>query len=222
MKHLKVLEQANLITIKREGRTRWNILNDDLVQFLRTTLAGGDGPYDLGELLGFFPGRWPGKPPASIPQEPVYIEQSLYLETSPARVFEAWTVEIDDWWAPRSAPGSQIRLEPFVNGRLYESCGTDDQGVLYATITCIKQNEALHLRGTPELVEQSDRTCLADNYIRIVLEPRNNHTQLCFSHHIACVANESARVAIDSHWRVLLEQHFKPFIEKGVPYQHNP
>ena len=222
MKHLKVLEQANLITIKREGRARWNILNEDLVQFLRTNLAGGDGPYDLGEILGLFPGRWPGKSPASIPLEPVYIEQNLTLETSPTRAFAAWTMGINEWWAPRTASGSQIRLEPFVNGRFYEAFGEDDQGVLYATITYIKPNEALHLRGTPELIELIDRSCLADNYMRIVLESRNNSTQLCFSHHIACGANEAAQVAFDSHWRVLLEQHFKPFVEKGVPYQHNP
>jgi hypothetical protein len=119
-------------------------------------------------------------------------------------------------------PGSQIQLEPFVNGRFYEAFTGEGQGVLYATIIYIKRNEELHMRGTPELVEQIDNSCLADNYIRIVLEPGNNSTLLCFSHHIVCGANESTRVAFDSHWHVLLEQHFKPFVEKGIPYQHNP
>ncbi|MFN2117207.1 MAG: metalloregulator ArsR/SmtB family transcription factor [Candidatus Promineifilaceae bacterium] len=216
MKHLKVLEQANLISVKREGRTRWNILNDDLVRFLRTTLVGEDGPYDLAEVLGLFPGRWPSRTQESIVSEPLYIEQNLTLDAPPARVFEAWTVGINSWWMPRSSSASQIWLEPFVNGRFYEAFGEEGQGVLFATITYLKQNEELHMRGTPELTGQVDETCLADNTIRIVLEPRNNQTQFCLSHHIACVAKEATRVAFDTHWRVLLEQHFKLFLVTEV------
>jgi DNA-binding transcriptional ArsR family regulator len=119
MKHLNVLEQANLITVKREGRTRWNILNDDLVQFLRTTLVGEDGPYDLTEVLGLFPGRWPASAQENIAYKPIDIEQNLILEAAPAKVFEALTLGIDAWWAPRCMPGSQIRLEPFLNGRFF-------------------------------------------------------------------------------------------------------
>jgi len=216
MKHLKVLEQANLITVKREGRTRWNILNDDLVKFLRTNLVSEDGPYDLAEVLGLFPGRWPGREQASTNYEPLYIEQSLLLEAAPSKIFAAWTVGIGNWWVPRTAQGSQIRLEPLVNGRFYEEFGEEGQGILYATITYIKQNEELHLRGTPEFTRQIDKSCLADNHIRIVLEPQKDQTRLCFSHQIICGAKESTRVAFDTHWRVLLEQHFKPYIGMEV------
>jgi DNA-binding transcriptional ArsR family regulator len=221
MKHLKVLDQANLISVKREGRTRWNILNDDLVQFLRTTLVGEDGPYDLAEVLGLFPGRWPSKTQGGVAYESIDIEQALILEAEPRAIFEAWTTGIDGWWAPRSAPESQIRLEPFVNGRFYEALGSEGQGVLYATVTTIKQNKELHLNGTPELAAQIDGTCLAGSHIRIVLEPHENHTRLCFSHHIACGAKDSTRVAFDTHWRVLFEQHFRPFVDQGIPSLHH-
>jgi DNA-binding transcriptional ArsR family regulator/uncharacterized protein YndB with AHSA1/START domain len=216
MKHLKVLEQANLITVKREGRARWNILNDDLVQFLRANLVGEGGPNDLVEVLGLFPSRWPARERMSAAQETVYLEQSLLLEAAPSKIFEAWTAGIGNWWAPRSVPESQIRLEPFVNGRFYEEFGGEGQGILYATITYIKQNEALHMRGTPELTGQIDSTCLVDNYIRIVLEPLKDQTRLCFSHQIACGAKETTRVAFDTHWRILLEQHFKPYLGMEV------
>jgi DNA-binding transcriptional ArsR family regulator/uncharacterized protein YndB with AHSA1/START domain len=222
MKHLKVLEQANLVTAKREGRSRWNILNDDLAQFLRANLAGDEGPNELAEIMGFFPGRWLAKAAADLPAEPVYIEQSLVIDAAPSRVFEAFTTDIDAWWAPRAASGSKIRLEPFVGGRLYEAFTESGQGVLYATSTYFKQDQELRLRVTPELIEQITETCIVENYVRIVLEPRQNGTLFCLSHRIACNGNEAIRIDVNSHWHVLLEQRFKPFVEKGIPYQHFP
>jgi DNA-binding transcriptional ArsR family regulator len=222
MKHLKVLEKANLITVKREGRSRWNILNDDLVQFLRNNLTGDDGANDLAEILGLLPSRWPAKLPASMSDEHIYIEQSLVIEAESSRVFEAFTIDIDAWWAPRVSSGSKIRLEPFVNGRLYEAFNEFGQGVLYATITYIKQDQELRLRGTLELIEQIEKKCIADSHVRIVLESGDNNTVICLSHRVACSSNEATRISIDSHWHVLLEQRLKPFVEKGIPYQHNP
>jgi DNA-binding transcriptional ArsR family regulator/uncharacterized protein YndB with AHSA1/START domain len=222
MKHLKVLEQANLISVRREGRSRWNILNDDLVQFLRTNLAGDDGPNDLADILGLFPGRWPAKATDSMSDEPVCIEQSLVLDAAPSRVFEAFTIDIDAWWAPRASSGSKIRLEPFVNGRLYEAFNESGQGVLYASITYIKQDQELRLCGTLELIQQIEKNCIADNYVRIVFESQGNSTLFCLSYWVACNSNEATRIIIDSHWQVLLEQRLKPFVEKGIPYQHNP
>ena len=222
MKHLKVLEQANLITVKREGRSRWNILNDDLAQFLRTNLASDDGPNDLAEILGLFPGRWPAKDAASMYQESICIEQSLVLDAAASRVYEAFTIDVDAWWAPHAFSDSKILLEPIVNGRFYEAFNEAGQGILYATVTYVKQNEELRLRGTPELFEQIESTCIADNQIRVVFESQNGATKLRLNHLIAVRGDETARVTVDSYWHTLLEQRFKPFVEKGIPYQHNP
>ncbi len=213
MKHLKVLEQANLISVRREGRSRWNILNDDLARFLRTNLVDDDGPHNLADILGLFPGRWPAQ---SAADETICIEQSLLLQAAPSIVFEALTVGINRWWDPRASSDSEVRLEPYVNGRFYEAFNGSGQGVLYATITYIKQDEELRLRGTPEILGQIEQTSIADNYLRFVLQPQDNCTLLCLSHRIACNGNETARIGVDSHWHVLLEQRFKPFVENGV------
>jgi DNA-binding transcriptional ArsR family regulator len=213
MKHLKVLEQANLISVRREGRSRWNILNDDLVRFLRTNLADDDGPHNLADILGLFPGRWPAQTGA---EETACIEQSLLLEAAPSTVFEALTVDIDRWWDPRASSESQIRLEPYVNGRFFEAFNGSGQGILYATITYIKQDEELRLRGTPEILRQIEQTSIADNYLRFVLQPQDNCTLLCLSHTVTCSGDEMTRIDVDSHWRVLLEQRLKPFVEKGI------
>ncbi len=226
MKHLNVLEEANLIKVKREGRKRWNILNDDLVHFLRTKLTNNDAgsPYGLVEILGLFPGQKPAGPIASLRTDPIHIKQTVWLQAEPPQVFEALTVGIDAWWNLRISTDSQIYLEPYVNGRFYEAFNTAEQGVLYATVTFIKQDEELRLQGTTELIEQVANTQALDNVIRIILEPKDNGTQLILSHRIAGSggANETIWDVCRHRWRLLLNQHLKSFIEKGIPDPQNP
>lgn len=226
MKHLNVLEQANLIEVKREGRKRWNILNDDLVHFLRTKLANNDAdsPNRLVEILGLFPGHKPAAPMISLPAETIHIEQIVLLQAAPHQVFEALTVHIDDWWNQRVSTDSRMHLEPYVNGRFYEAFDTAGQGVLYATVTFIKQDEELRLQGTVELTEQVANTQALDNVVRIILEPKDNGTQLILSHRIAGPGGtDETRWDVCQHrWRILLNQHLKPFVEKGVSHPRNP
>ena len=214
MKHLKVLEQANVITVKREGRSRWNILNDEMVRFLRTNLAGSDGPHNLADILGLLPGRWPAHSLAGMAAEPLCIEQTLLLHAVPSTIFEALTRGINAWWMPRASSSSEIRLEPFVGGRFYEAFDEAGQGILYGTVNYIRQDEELRLHGTPELIEQIEKTYIADNILRFLLQPQDGGTILSLNHRLACSADETTRIGVDSHWRVLLEQRFKPFVEK--------
>lgn len=217
MKHLNVLEQADLIKVKREGRNRWNILNDNLVHFLRTKLVDDNGPYRLEDILGLVPTRKP-----AAPADLMHVQQNITLNSSPAQVFAALTVDIDAWWSLRISPDSRICVEPFVNGRFYEAFDTSGQGSLYGTITYIKQNEAIRLRGTLELVEQAAIAFAADNFVHIHLEPEDNTTQLVFHHYIFGGLDEQTRDVCASYWHNVLNQHLKPFVEEGIPYQHNP
>ena len=221
MKHLNVLEQANLIEVKREGRKRWNILNDDLAHFLRTKLANheADSPYRLVEILGLFPGQKPAPPKASQTADLTQIEQTILLQAAPRQVFEALTVNIDAWWNQRVSTESRIRLEPYVNGRFYEAFNTAGQGVLYATITFIKQDEELRLQGTVELTEQIAHMQALDNVVHIILKPKDNATQLTLSHRITVPRglDEATSIVCKHRWHILLNQHLKSFIEKGVP-----
>jgi DNA-binding transcriptional ArsR family regulator len=223
MKHLKVLEQADLIKVRREGRQRWNILNDDLVHFLRTKLTDDDGPYRLVDILGLVPGRnSTASATTTVPAVSMHIEQSVLLPAAPAQVFNALTVDIDSWWRQRVSADSRICLEPYVNGRFYEAFDAAGQGILYATVTYIKQDEELRLRGTLELTERVADVLIPDNYIHFVLKPQDNATQFTLGHYITGGVDETTRDACFHGWHRLLNQHLKPFIETGPPYQHDP
>jgi hypothetical protein len=222
MKHLTVLEEANLIKVEREGRKRWNILNDDLARFLRTKLTNDDGPYRLVDILGLLPGQKPAAPMVSMGADPIRVEQSILLQASPSQVFEALTVDIDAWWSLRVSTGSQIQLEPTVNGRFYEAFNSAGQGILYATVTYIKDGEELHLKGTMELTEQVADTSALDNIVRITLVAQDEATQLSLSHRIAGGVDRATRDICDRRWHDILNQDLKPFVENGIFTKDNP
>jgi DNA-binding transcriptional ArsR family regulator len=222
MKHLNVLEEANLIEVQREGRKRWNILNEDLAQFLRTKLANENESYQLTDILDLFPEQKPVTRWGSVLTEPFYVEQKISLQVPQSQVFSTFTECIDSWWSLRVATDSQILLEPFVNGRFYEAFNNIGQGALYGTITYIKQDEELRLAGTTELTEHVAHTFLPNNFIHIILESKNNTTQLTLRHYIIGLVDETTRDVCNQHWHRLLYQHFKAYVEKVIPYQHNP
>jgi DNA-binding transcriptional ArsR family regulator len=222
MKHLKVLEQANLIRVQREGRKRWNILNDDLAHFLRTKLADDDGPYRLVEVLGLFPGHKPSAPMASGLADPIRIEQDVLLQASPSQVFEALTVGVDAWWSWRVSADSKVYLEPIVNGRFYEAFDTTGQGIFYANVTYIKKDEEIRLRGPLELFEHAANMPVPDSYVRVFLQRDDNGTKLSLSTYVAGGVDERAGDVCRLRWHTLLNQDLKLFVEKGISYQHNP
>lgn len=222
MKHLTVLEQANLIEVKREGRIRWNILDEDLAQYLRKKRADENDPSQLTDILDLFPGKKPAAQWGNVWAEPFYIEQRISLQVPRSQVFSSFIECIDSWWRVRVSTDSQILLEPHVNGRFYEAFSMAGQGVLYGTVTYIKQDEELRLAGTIELAEQMAHILLPDNFIRITLESQDDTTQLTLRHYMTDLVNESTRDVFNQQWHSLLNQHFKPFVEKVIPYQHNP
>lgn len=220
MKHLKVLEQANLIKTRREGRQRWNMLNDDLARFLRTRLTGdeGDSSYQLVDILGLFPAD-PSDAPLTGPAAETVIEQTVLLPAAPPQVYQALTGDLDAWWSLRLLAHSQVKLEPYVNGRFYEAFNTAGHGVLYATVTCIRQFEELRFRGTGELTERMAGMFVPDNFIHLTLEPQANGTQLTLTHRLKGGLNKFAEDVYHRQWHVLLNQHLKSFVARGIPYQ---
>lgn len=222
MKHLKVLEQAQLIEVRREGRKRWNMLNADLAHLLRMKRVDAKTPSRLVDILGFLPTQKATTSQTNRAQALLCIEQCLLLEAAPAQVFAALTGDVNAWWPHRSSANSQIVLEPFVNGRFYEAFNTAGQGVLYGSVTSIKQDEELRLRCTVELAEQVTKTAVFDSFVRINLVPQATATQLFLSHHLANTLDEMAYTTSRDFWHNTLNEQFKPFVEKGIPYQHNP
>jgi uncharacterized protein YndB with AHSA1/START domain len=147
MKHLGVLERAGIVTARRAGRERWNVLN----------------PEPLREVEGRWPGLLPPEPPAPAPVAPATrgtplppsptqttrISTEAFIDAPPWRVFDALTQNVAAWWGGphlRSADATNLVLEPQPGGRFVEEWG-HRQGALRAVVTAIKQDEHLELTG---------------------------------------------------------------------------
>ena len=221
MKHLKVLEQADLIEVKREGRTRWNILHKDWAD----NLADDKDPVRLMELLDRFSEKKSIPQPSVIFSEPIPIEKTIDFNATRAELFEAFIHQVDAWWGHRKSAVSKVYLEPVINGRFYETHSIGGQGVLYGTVTYIKQDEEIHLECTSELSEQILNYLIPNTVLRFFLEANAETSRLTVRHYVPGLINEQQHKQAVQYWSRMLEQHLKPFVEAGipcVPYQHNP
>jgi DNA-binding transcriptional ArsR family regulator/uncharacterized protein YndB with AHSA1/START domain len=142
MQHLRVLTGARLVLVRREGRYRFNYLNAvPLVQAYERWVSTYAGPMAHGALaLKRFVERPAAEGDDAVPtQQPLHeprlakIESEIRIDAPPARVFEALTTRLDEWWQFRVREQSTIVVEPRVGGHVFEDWG-EGRGVLYGTI----------------------------------------------------------------------------------------
>lgn len=195
MKHLRVLERAGLLAVRREGRSRWNALNPEVLQQLDGRLPGAvPAPAGIRQNGDSMPAeqREPARESAPL---------QVFVDGVPWKVFDALTMNVAAWWGGRhmrSAEASNLVLEPQPGGRFYEEWG-HRQGALRGIVTAIRQDERLELRGA-----LFDEAATARMSIR--LESREGGTLLTLS------GERLPADAIDDLFRVRL----KAFVEKGV------
>jgi hypothetical protein len=203
MKHLRVLERGGLVAVRREGRKRWNSLNQDKLQqvsgrWADPMLAPVTQPAAVatagGPMLAVDDGARmaPAEPPATT---------QVFVDAVPWKVFDALTVNVAAWWGPphlRSADATNLVLEPQPGGRFYEEWG-HRQGALRAVVLAIRQDERLELRGP--IFEGAH-----DGRLGFCLESREGGTLVSVrSEHVAGEVLED-----------LFRGRLKAFVEKGT------
>lgn len=216
MRHLKVLEQAELIKTRREGRQRWNFINEGLFHQIRQKYMddGGDGEFQLGDVLTFLTRQEGDRPRESVTRDHPPIELEASIKATPDLVFQAFTNDIDNWWSYRIVADSHMYLEPRVGGRFYEKFDRGG-GALYALVTFIKPREELRLSGTMGLFDEA-----ADNSIHLVLQPGEaDSTRLTLTHRFVNVASALTVETFKRSWYELITQHLTTYVESGVGYQ---
>ncbi len=209
MKHLGVLERAGIVTVRRAGRERWNVLNAE----------------PLREIEGRWPGLLPPEParveyrtagaatsptaPPSTAQPATRVSTEAFIDAPPWRVFDALTQNVAAWWGGphlRSADATNLVLEPQPGGRFVEEWG-HRQGALRAVVTAIKQDEHLELTGA--LSGQ------AAGVLGIRLERREGGTLLRAELTIGEVdaaGGDAGKRALDD----LFKARLKAFVEEGT------
>jgi hypothetical protein len=199
MKHLRVLEQAELIHVQREGRLRWNVLNQerllevpaDYLENLRPEQLAEDKEDELIELE------------AGVTS----LEYKVSLPVSAKKVYQAFLHHINKWWPGRIRPETKMVLEPFVGGRFYKALDEHGAGVLLGFITCLRPNEEIRILGP---MDTEDRA--ATSAIHIRFKDKDNNTHIHVTHRTVGEVDESLIPYYTTHWQERLDQHLRAFV----------
>ena len=239
MKHLNVLEEAGLIMVRREGRKRWNILNERPIDLLRGTAVGnGDQEKYPSKIFGLFPVA--AQTLSSL--EPIgstSIDQDTLLKATPEAVFIALTKHVDAWWRWRAPDSLGVYLEPTAGGRFYQAFSKagdgellddellddellDDElpedelldGELLAWVTYIKRYEEIRLSGPMGLADPA-----AVSFIRLRMEPNEHGTRLRLHHRLNGRIDEHIVERFRRRWHDLFSYYLRAFVEEGLSYQ---
>lgn len=84
---------------------------------------------------------------AGEPATVLAVESSIWIDADPQRVWDAAVEELDAWWPHCYKSGSQIVLEPWVGGRVYEKFDESGQGGLYGQVLYIEEPVVIKLDG---------------------------------------------------------------------------
>lgn len=216
MKHLKVLEEAELVIVRREGRQRWNKLNAVPIRQIYERWVSEYESHWASSLLQLkrFAGKPEGETATMNSQSPtlreILIEQEVTIQASPERLFDALVGEISEWWqAPyfHNEEAVGLKLEPVLNGRLYEDWG-DGEGLLLATVAAIKRPSEVRLTGTMGMPGPVNGVILFE------LEEKEDATLLKLCHHaIGRHINEETRENYKMGWEALLGTNLRQHLE---------
>lgn len=211
MKHLTVLEEAGLVKVKREGRVRWNILNESRLQLADLELE------DKGEAPSVDSGEGGASEQANRLSAALVhyrLEQEMQLCAPLDLVYEALTKGVDEWWSRHVWPDSRgVVLESWLDGRFIEQVVGSDGELLLGRVSAIRPGAMLCLTGP--LAMPGDpvhgQVCLS-------LEDDGESTRLLMKHSWAVAAGGRFLDEYEAIWHEMLG-HLKAYVEGGAGWR---
>ena len=212
MKHLGILEKANLITTKKEGKFRWNYLNT--VPFRQTYEEWLKQLVQLKYL--------------AIPSEEAMMESEKQPTTTRVQIelpinalkVEVWNVltqQTGQWWLRSYFTHQKTKemiMEAKLGGMLYERIGAE-QGIVWASVIALEVPEFIQFMGYLRPVPNSGP---AISFLRLDLETVKAHpssrTKLILTDDIMANISEKDQKELTERWRRLLTDGLKSFIEQ--------
>ena len=216
MKHLTILEEANLVLVKREGRQRQNFLNAIALQKIVDRWVSKYQSGLASSLLALKSNLERGTKPMNnenqFKHDTFQIEQELRIEAPIDKVFASLTEDINSWWAYRlCGEESALSLEAEVGGRFIEKAATG-HGALWGTVTYINAPHEIRLNG---LLGMTGAVNSAYSY---KIQEDGDHTILSLSHHASGLLDPNWHTAHDEGWKELLGKFLKNYVENGYKY----
>ena len=148
MKHLKILEKANLVFDENRGREHWYKLNVVPIEEIYNRWIRSYEKIWSQSLINLK--NLAEKSEQSMELKFIDIKLIVNISATPERVFSLLTNNISDWWGKpylSNQNSTQITLQPKIGGLLFESQGTDYY-YKWGEVSRLKKNEILEITGT--------------------------------------------------------------------------
>ena len=101
-------------------------------------------------------------------------EVNVYIPAPPARVWAAFTLDIDHWWTYRLRDRTRCKIEPFVGGRWTQEW--DSGGALFGHFTVYDPPHLLVVTGPLAMSKP------ATNVLEFIFEPADTGTKITIHH----------------------------------------
>lgn len=208
MKHLGILEKANLIMVRREGKFRWNHLNTTPIQ----------RAYDqwLSNLVRLK--YLTDQTSATVEESKQNLKSTAVIVEAEIKstkqvIWQALTEQTGQWW-PQSLfthpKTNDFVLEAKLGGLMYEQTNNGD-GAVWANVIGIDSPNFIQLKGhlTPDLGGP------AVSFLRIELQSSGPITIVRLKDEIFGKIDTELPSSLKANWTTLLNKGLKPFIERA-------
>ncbi|NWQ41460.1 helix-turn-helix domain-containing protein [Bacillus sp. EB106-08-02-XG196] len=210
MKHLKILEEGNLVLVRREGKYKRNFLNAVPLQEMHNRWVGKYMQPTANSLMKLRSAveQKGGKEKMSE----FRIEQELFIDASREEVFKALTENVEDWWEFRIAPkgvDSNFTFDPVPGGQFIEKWG-EKEGAIWGNVYYVNAPAEIRLFG--HLGMQG----AVNSAYTYRLQEKEGGTVLQLSHTASGVIQEQWEQEHTKGWNYLLGTLLKNYVENKV------
>ncbi len=212
MKHLQVLVATGLVTMRREGRERWNYVNAvPLRQIYKRWVQPFEEP--LADSMLELKNKLEGEQQMSkLGMHQVALDVNISAPRK--RVWKALTKEMSQWWRRDFFVNPKAKgflMEPKVGGRVFEDWG-DGAGVLWFTVVAIDPQNSIDLVGylTPAFGGP------ATSMVRFALEDTASGVVVKVTDSTMGKETPGCEASKQDGWRQLVAEGLKPFVEKAA------
>ena len=214
MKHLKILERAQLISVRREGKFRWNHLNAIPIQEI----------YE--RWVKKYEAKWAGsmiqlknyaENKNKIMEDTMQLSSTVVsmtttINASKEVVWKALLHETGLWWRKdfyTSANTKNFIIQPKIGGLMYEDTG-NGEGLVWAEVVGIDSPNTLQLKGNlaPEFGGP------AISFLRIDLEESKEGTILKLTDSIFGKIGAGLQKDMTEGWKLLFGDGLKNYVER--------
>ena len=212
MKHLKILEDGNLVVIRREGKYRRNFLNALPLQEMHNRWVGKYMEHNANSLLSLKSlVESKGEDINMTEQGRIFrIEQEVLIAAPREQVFRALTERAGDWWEFRLAPkgiSSHFTFDPVPGGQFIEKWG-ENQGAVWGNVYYVNAPEEIRLYGHLGM-----QGAVNSSYTYRLID-KDGSTLLQLSHSVSGIIQENWEEEHSKGWQYLLGTLLKNYVEQ--------